>query len=156
MGPKEYAMLVTDRRSILVLEKDSKAGLGHALGGVIGAAVANAVATRKSFDYEHQDLEVFAANPKNLSIPHLALHSIKMKKALLNPVYRMQVQFQMGGEKRKKMKAFLSPPGELVKQKKQQGLGKKQIHHEYAKKVQDVFKQVLSPPSFETVMVSRL
>src|SRR5437867_5621737 len=31
-GPKEYALLVTDKRSILVLEKESKAGLGGALG----------------------------------------------------------------------------------------------------------------------------
>jgi hypothetical protein len=52
MGPKEYALLVTDRRSILVLEKDSKAGLGAALGGSIGAAIAQAAANRKSFDYE--------------------------------------------------------------------------------------------------------
>jgi hypothetical protein len=156
MGPKEYALLVTDKRSILVLEKDSKAGLAGALGGSVGAAVAHAVATRKSFDYEREDLQSFAANPKNLVIPHESLETIQLKKALLNPVYRMRVNYQTNENKRKKVNAFLRPPGELVKQQKQQGTSKKQIHLDYAKKVQEVYRQVLSPPRLETVMSTRL
>ena len=50
MGLNEYALLVTDKRSILVLEKGSKSGIAGALGGAVGAAIANAAASRKSFD----------------------------------------------------------------------------------------------------------
>ena len=45
MGLNEYALLVTDKRSILVLEKGSKSGIAGALGGAVGAAIANAAAT---------------------------------------------------------------------------------------------------------------
>jgi len=156
MGPSEYALLVTDRRSILVLEKSSKAGLAGAVGGAIGAAIAQAAATRKSFDYENENLESFAINPKNLVIPHDSLEMIQMKKAFLNPVYRMKLRYQAPNNKSKKINAFLRPPGEHVKQKKQEGGKGKQIHYDYAKKVQDVYKQALSPPRYESVVSSRL
>src|SRR2546428_7118586 len=44
-GPQEWALFVTDQRTILVLEKSSKAGLGGAFGAV-GAAVAAAVPSK--------------------------------------------------------------------------------------------------------------
>ncbi|MBO0888184.1 hypothetical protein J2P12_03700 [Candidatus Bathyarchaeota archaeon] len=156
MGPKEYGLLVTDRRSILVLEKDSKAGLAGALGGTIAYAVAQAATTRKSFDYGQEDIQTFALNPRNIVIPHEALETIRMKKAFLNPSYWMHLRFQGNDNKRKKIKAFLKPPGEHVKQKKSEGHAKKQIHLDYAKKVQDVYGHVLSPPRFEIVIGSRL
>ena len=155
MGLNEYALLVTDKRSILVLEKGSKSGIAGALGGAVGAAIANAAATRKSFDYENENPESFAINPKNIVIPHDALELIKMKKAMLNPTYRMDLRYQIPN-KSKKIKAFLSPPGEHVKQKKQEGTGRKQIHFDYAKKVHDVYKQVLSPSRYDAVMSTRL
>ena len=156
MGLNEYALLVTDKRSILVLEKGSKSGIAGALGGAVGAAIANAAASRKSFDYENENPESFAINPKNVVIPHDSLELIQLKKAFLGPVFRMEVKFQAPNNKRKKIKAFLNPPGEHVKQKKQEGGEKKQIHYDYAKKVQDVYKQALSPPRYESVVSSRL
>ena len=39
MGPSEYALLITDKRSIFILEKSSKAGLAGAVGGVVGAGL---------------------------------------------------------------------------------------------------------------------
>src|SRR3989442_10039312 len=99
MGLNEYALLVTDKRSILDLEKGSKSGIAGALGGAVGAAIANAAATRKTFDYENENLESFAINPKNLVIPHDSLEMIQMKKAFLNPVYRMKLRYQAPNNK---------------------------------------------------------
>ena len=132
MGLNEYALLVTDKRSILVLEKGSKSGIAGALGGAVGAAIANAAATRKTFDYENENPESFAINPKNVVIPHDSLELIQLKKAFLGPVFRMEVKYQAPNNKRKKIKGFLNPPGEHVKQKKQEGGDKKQIHYDYA------------------------
>src|SRR5205807_4925447 len=81
MGLNEYALLVTDKRSILVLEKGSKSGIAGALGGAVGAAIANAAASRKSFDYETENPESFAINPKNVVIPH---DSLDRKSTRLN------------------------------------------------------------------------
>lgn len=55
LGPKEYATLVTDKRSIFILESSSKAGLGGILGGAIGAAVAKAATSQRTYDYEQAD-----------------------------------------------------------------------------------------------------
>ena len=156
MGLNEYALLVTDKRSILVLEKGSKSGIAGALGGAVGAAIANAAASRKSFDYETESPESFANNPKNVVIPHDSLELIQLKKGMFGSVYRMEVKYQAPNNKRKKIKGFLRPPGEHVKQKKQEGGEGKQIHFDYAKKVHDVYKQALSPPRYETVVSTKL
>ena len=108
MGLNEYALLVTDKRSILVLEKGSKSGIAGALGGAVGAAIANAAASRKSFDYETENPESFAINPKNVVIPHDSLELIQLKKAFLGPVFRMEVKYQAADNKRKKIKG--KPP----------------------------------------------
>ncbi len=155
-GPNEYALLVTDKRSILVLEKGSKAGVAGALGGAVGAAIASAASSRKSFDYENENPESFAINPKNVVIPHDSLLSIQLKKGFLGPIIRMEVKYQAPNDKGKTVKAFLNPPGEHVKQKKNEGGEKKQIYYDYAKKVDDVYKQALSPPRYGTVMSSKL
>jgi hypothetical protein len=155
-GPNEYALLITDKRSILVLEKGSKAGVAGALGGAVGAAIASAASSRKSFDYENENPESFAINPKNVVIPHDSLLSIQLKKGFLGPIIRMQVKYQDQKMKGKTIKGFLNPPGEHVKQKKSEGGEKKQIFYDYAKKVDDVYKQALSPPRYSTVMSSKL
>ncbi|TLY38815.1 MAG: hypothetical protein E6K61_11095, partial [Nitrospirae bacterium] len=85
-GPKEYALLVTDKRSILVLEKESKAGIGGALGGAAGALIAGAAAKSRSFDYAQADPQSLAIDSKNLTISHESLQGIRMKKRFIGPV----------------------------------------------------------------------
>ena len=143
MGPKEYAAIITDKRSIFILEKSSKAGIAGALGGGIAAAIAQAAATRRTADYEQGDLGAFAADPKNMVIPHEALERIQVKKNFLGPIYRLNIQFKTIEEKSKKVKGHLTPPSEHTKQKKQEGLGRKQIHYGYAKKVQELYQRAL-------------
>jgi len=155
MGMNEYALLLTDKQSIFVLEKGSKSGIAGAIGGVVAAAIAEAAASRKTFDYEKESVEDLLRNTKNIAIPHDALEVIKIKKGFLGPVHRMEVKYQVGN-KGKKLRAFLNAPGEHIKQRKGEGTARKQIHLDYAKKVQDAYRQVLSPPRFESVMSSRL
>ncbi len=155
MGPSEYALLITDKRSIFILEKSSKAGLAGAVGGVIGAAIAQAAATRKTFDYANESIDNLAINPKNIVVPHDSLQSFRLrKKAFLNPVFRMQIEYQYENGKSKKLKTLLSPPSEHLKQRKQEGVGRKQIHYDYMSKVLEAYKQALSPPRYETVIGS--
>src|SRR2546426_7414815 len=75
-GPKEYAILVTDKRSILVLEKESKAGIGGALGGAARALIASAADPRRCFDYNQMDPPNPAPDSKNLTITHEKLHKL--------------------------------------------------------------------------------
>lgn len=145
MGPKEYAFLITDRRTILVLEKSSKAGLAGAIGGGIAAAVAQAAASRRTFDYEQAQPDTLASDAKNMWIPHNALQRLEVKKAFLGPTYRFNIQYKTNEGKNKKLKGQLIPPSELVKERKREGAGKKTIYQDYARKVQEVYQKALPP-----------
>lgn len=150
-GPKEYAILVTDRRTILVLEKESKAGIGGAIGGAAGAMIAGAADKGRSFDYEQTDPHTHALDTKNTTIPHDTLRAINMKKRFIGPVYWLEFQYQTPEGKNKKVKGQLIPPGAHLKQRKSEGTGRKQIYYDYAKKAQDVYRRALSPTHFQTV-----
>jgi TPP-dependent 2-oxoacid decarboxylase len=136
MGPKEYGVLLTDRRTIFVLERVSKA----ALVGVIGDAL---ITDKKSVDYSGDDLEKLASDEKNITIQHHDIERIKMKKSLTS--YTLVIEHKGVARKRKNVKAYLVPPQELVNEKTKSGMKKKQVIEEYAKSVKRAFEAALPP-----------
>ncbi|HET7404482.1 MAG TPA: hypothetical protein VFJ63_00015 [Candidatus Bathyarchaeia archaeon] len=155
-GPQEFAILVTDQRTILVLEKESKAGIGGALGGAAGALIAGAAQKSRSFDYEQLDPQSLAMDKKNVTVPHDVVQSIQTKKGFIGPVYRLEYRYQTIEGKSKKVKGQLVPPDAHRKQRKEQGADRKTIHYDYAKRAQDVYRSAMSPPRFQSVMIGVL
>jgi hypothetical protein len=151
-GPKEYAIFVTDKRSILVLEKESKTGLGGALGGAAGALIASAADKSRSFDYNQMEPQALVADPKNLTITHERVQRIQIKKRFIGPVHRLEIHYQSEDGKSKKVKGFLIPPGAHMKRRKQEGTGRGQIYADYAQSMKDVYKNALSAPHFASIM----
>ena len=151
MGPKEYAILVTDKRSIFILEVSSKAGVAGVLGGAIGAVVAQAATSRRTFDYDKSEPEVLATDPKNFAINHEGLEKLRMKKTMLGPVYKFNIEYKTQEGKGKKVKGQLVPPTVLWKQKKQEGQGRKVVYRDYAKKVQELYQRALPATALATV-----
>lgn len=151
-GPKEYAILVTDKRSILVLEKESKTGLGGAIGGAAGALIASAADKSRSFDYNLMEPQALAVDPKNLSIAHERAQRFEIKKRFIGPVHRLEIRYQSEDGKNKKLKGFLMPPGAHMKRRKQEGTGRGQIYADYAQSLKDVYKNALSAPQFASIM----
>lgn len=141
LGPKGYGVLLTDQRSIFVLRKSSKSGLGAILGGAVGAAIAEAMSDSKSIDYAHTDPNTLAADSKNISIPHLAIQRLRMKKRFA--VYRLLLEYTRPDGKKKKLQATLFPPLEQVKEKKTQGIKPKQVAQEYARRAQEAYRRAL-------------
>src|SRR5947209_12709777 len=88
-GPQEWALFVTDQRTVLVLEKSSKAGLGGAFGAVGAAIAAAATSQARSFDYSQMDVNALASDPKNMVIPHNMLRGIRMKKKMIGSAYEL-------------------------------------------------------------------
>src|SRR5256712_11778270 len=82
-GPQEGPLFVTDQRTILVLEKSSKAGLGGAFGAVGAAIAAAATSQARSFDYSQMDANALANDPKNMVISHNMLRGIRMSKKMI-------------------------------------------------------------------------
>ncbi len=152
LGPKDYAVLVTDRRSIFVLESSSKAGIAGAIGGVIGAAVAQAATSRRTFDYERSEPDVLATDPKNFVISHQFLEKIEMKKGMIGPIYRFNIEYKTQEGKGKKVKGQLVPPNELWRQRKQEGVPGRVVYHDYASKVQEVYQRALPATASATIV----
>lgn len=143
LGPKVYGVLLTDERMIFVLESSSKAGLGAALGGALGAAVAGGLATRKYVDFEHEDPERLAMGEGNFTVAYRSIQTLRITKTLGSHVLRLEYLRPDG--RSKKVAAQVVPPQDLVRQGKSTGLRPKEVSADYARRVQDAFRQALPP-----------
>jgi hypothetical protein len=150
-GPQEWALFVTDQRTILVLEKSSKAGLGGAFGAVGAAIAAAATSQARSFDYSQLDANALASDPKNKVIPHNILSAIRMKKKRIGPAYELELQYQNTEGKGKDFKGALLPPNIVVQNRKNQGEDKGQIFLDYARNAVNLFQNALTPPRFQSI-----
>jgi len=147
LGLKEYAVLVTDKRSIFVLGTNSKAGRGGVF-GVVGAMATGAATSRRTFDYEKEDPDLLATDPKNFVIQHHALERLEMKKGMIGSIVRFNIEYRTVDRKNKTVKARLAPPISVSKQNKQEGRRKEVVYLDYAKNVQDVYQRALPAVAF--------
>src|SRR5213592_4005050 len=78
--PKEYAILVTDRRSIFIRQKKTRSSF--VLRGEMryGTAMVTDVQPKTLEDYEQTSLESLAADASNIAILHDAVISLFMTK----------------------------------------------------------------------------
>src|SRR5438128_8696555 len=78
--PKEYAILVTNRRSIFIRQKKTRSAF--VLRGEMryGTALVTDVAPKTLDDYEKTSLESLASDLENLTIPHCSVVSLVLKK----------------------------------------------------------------------------
>src|SRR5439155_19185092 len=78
--PKEYAILLTDRRSIFILQRKTRSSF--VLRGEMryGTALVTDVQPKTLEDYEQTGLESLTADSANLTVSHEALVSLEMRK----------------------------------------------------------------------------
>jgi len=140
-GPKEYGLLVTDRRTIFVLELKSNAAIGGILGGAIGAVIASATDTRTSINYELADPGLLATMKGSVAIPHESLEHMRFKPGF--GANKLQVKYRTSEGKTKKMEVMLTPPIDYVKERKAQGKKGKEAMADYMNDVQNLFRKAL-------------
>ncbi len=140
LGSKEYSVLVTDKRSIFVLHVIGEAGPDEVMGRAVGVVVAPLPGT---FDYEQEDPDLLATDPKNFVIPHEDLERIEVRKSIISPAYKFNVEYHTPDGKNKKMRSLLAPPGSMWKKRKQEGASGKIVCYDYAKMVQEVYQKAL-------------
>ena len=89
--PKEYAILVTDRRSIFIRQKKTRSSF--VLRGEMryGTAMVTDVQPKTLEDYEHTSLVSLAADASNIAVPHDAVVSLVMTKG--EPNFRLRDLF---------------------------------------------------------------
>ena len=89
--PKEYAVLVTDRRSIFIRQKKTRSSF--VLRGEMryGTALVTDVLPKTLEDYEGTNIESLAADASNVAILHDSVTSLVMNKG--EPKFRLQDLF---------------------------------------------------------------
>src|SRR6059058_6319893 len=89
--PKEYAILVTDRRSIFILQGKTRSSF--VLRGEMryGTAMVTDVQPKTLEDYDQTSLESLATDASNIAVPHDAVISLVMTKG--EPKFRLQDLF---------------------------------------------------------------
>jgi len=137
-SPKEYAVLVTDRRSIFIrLERTRRS---FVLRGEMryGTALVTDVRPKSLVDYEHSSLESLTADSANLEIPHEALVSLAMgteepefrlrdlfvwltmrKQGEMFQVYNFEMIYRRKPSHETAMKFYLVPLGAYFKPRRQ-------------------------------------
>ncbi len=141
LGPKEYGVLLTDRRMIFVLERSSKAMIGGVLGGAIGAAIADAASSKNEFVYADADPEVLARMDKNIVVPTSSIRRMRLKIKLGGNV-SFAIEYDEEGKLRK-VSGVLTPPDQQINVRRANGEKVKSIVADYAAKSQSAFKMVL-------------
>jgi hypothetical protein len=77
--PKEYAILVTDRRSVFIHQEKTRSGWVLRQEMRFGTALVTDVAPKTLEDYGETSLETLAADPENKIIPHQNIVSLEMR-----------------------------------------------------------------------------
>jgi hypothetical protein len=89
--PKEYAILVTDRRSIFIRQPKTRSGFVLRAEMRYGTALVTDAAAKTLEDYEHTSLESLMSDGANVTIPHDRVVSFAMGKEV--PSFRWRDAF---------------------------------------------------------------
>src|SRR5690242_3201867 len=77
--PREYAILVTDKRSIFILQPKTRRTFILRGEMKYGTALVTDVALKSLADYEQTSLETLTTDSQNIAVPHQSITSFAMK-----------------------------------------------------------------------------
>jgi hypothetical protein len=159
--PKEYAVLVTDRRSIFIRQKKTRSTF--VLRGEMryGTALVTDVVPKILEDYEKTTLESLAFDSENLTIPHSSVLSVILKKEIpkfrlrdtfiwltmrrqgeIFQVYHLEMIYLNNRNEQCKVQMYMVPLGAYFKPRRQTQT-RETILREYALEGRQSFRQVL-------------
>jgi hypothetical protein len=159
--PKEYVILVTDRRSIFIRQEKTRSSF--VLRGEMryGTALVTDVQPKTLEDYEQTSLESLAADASNIAVPHDAVISLVTTKG--EPKFRLQdlfiwltmrrqgqkfhvydfeMNYRDGANQETKIRFYMVPLGAYFKPRRQTQ-NRETILREYATDALQIFRQVL-------------
>src|SRR5207245_6058745 len=141
--PKEYAILVTDRRSIFIRQKKTRGNFWRRREMSYGTALITDVVPKTLEDYEQTSMESLTADSANLTVPHDALISLAMKKEEQKPraydffvrltmrmqreefqVYDFEMNYRQSPNLEGKIKFYMVPSDEYFKSRSQTKISK--------------------------------
>ena len=159
--PKEYVILVTDRRSIFIRQEKTRSSF--VLRGEMryGTAMVTDVQPKTLEDYEQTSLESLAADGSNIAVPHKAVISLVMTKGEPNfrlkdlfiwltmrrqghkfHVYDFEMNYRESAGQETKIRFYMVPLGVYFKPRRQTQT-RETILREYAMDALQIFQRVL-------------
>jgi hypothetical protein len=160
--PKEYAVLVTDRRSIFILQEKTRSNFVLRREMSYGTALITDVVPKTLEDYEQNNPDSLSQDAANMTIPHNAIISLALKKdarktGRLNlfvrltmmlqkedfQVYNIEMNFWADQNRKEMIKLYMVPLGAYFKPKRQTQ-NRDTILREYALENLEIFRKVLS------------
>src|SRR5438093_4485358 len=159
--PKEYAILVTDRRSIFILQRKTRSSF--VLRGEMryGTALVTDVQPKILEDYETISSESLAADASNISVPHGAVISLVMTKGEPNfrlqdlfiwltmrrqghkfNVYDFEMDYRDSANQETKLRFYMVPLGVYFKPRRETQT-REAILRDYAVDALQIFREVL-------------
>ncbi len=161
--PKEYAILVTDRRSVFIRQRKTRMSFVLRYEMRIGTALVTDVIPKTLDDYEQTSLESFTADDANLTVPHDAVISIAMRteeherrgrdfflwltmrrQGEIFQVYNFEMKYRLGPHQDATLKFYMVPLGAYFKPRRQTQ-SRETILREYAADAIESFQKVLPP-----------
>jgi hypothetical protein len=160
--PKEYAILVTDHRSIFVRQEKTRGKFWLRREMSYGTALITDVAPKTLANYEQVDMESLTADSANITVAHEAAISLVMKKERQKPgrsdffvrltmkmqkeefqVYNFELSFRQTPHPEITMiKFYMVPLGAHFKPRRQTQT-RETILREYAMEALEIFRKVL-------------
>lgn len=159
--PKEYAILVTDRRSIFIRQEKTRSGF--VLRGEMryGTALVTDVIPKTLEDYPQSSLESLTADGANLTVPHEALISLVMRReepkfrardffvwltmrrqGEIFQVYEFEMNYRVSPNSETRIRFYMVPLGAYFKPRRQTK-SRETILREYAMDALAIFQKVL-------------
>jgi hypothetical protein len=159
--PKEYAILVTDRRLVFIRQKKTRSDFVLNYEMKIGTALVTDVVPKTLEDYEQVNSESLASDSANIIVPLFVITSLEMKADelkrrkrdfFLRLVMKMQKEiFQLYNFEiayldlenvEKKMKVYAVPLGAYFKPRRMVQ-NRERMLREYASDLLEIFRKVL-------------
>lgn len=160
--PKEYAILVTDRRSIFIRQAKTRSGFVLRQEMRFGTALVTDVTPKTIEDYDQTNLDTLSADAANLSVPHDYVVSLVRRADPLEPrrrdffvwmvmrrqkevfqVYNFDMTYREHLADQETIRFYAVPLGAYFKPRRQIQT-RETILREYADDIVEIYRRVLS------------
>jgi len=161
--PKEYAILVTDHRSVFIRQRKTRRSFVLRYEMRIGTALVTDVIPKTLDDFEQTSVESLMADDSNLTVPHEAVVSLAMRaeeherrrhdfflwltmrrQGGIFQVYNFEMKYTLGPDQDATVKFYMVPLGVYFKPRRQTQ-SRETILREYAADALEIFQKVLPP-----------
>ncbi len=159
--PKEYAILMTDSRSIFIRQNKTRGNFWLRREMSYGTALITDVVPKTLEDYEQTSLESLSAESANITVPHETVISLALKKEVQKPgrfdffvrltmrmrkeefqVYDFEMRYLQSPSSETMIKFYMVPLGAYFKPRRQTQT-RETILREYATEAREIFRKVL-------------